>query len=379
MKRPASAFEDAIEQARALPLKAGLLGLELKRASAVERVGPCPLCGGTDRFGVNSRKRIWHCRGCKAGGNDAVSLAMHVGGLSFVGAIERLTGARRERADQVGNRRPTPRPVEWTSEDDEGDAARNRRNLAMAARIVEEMVPLAGTFGESYLAEHRGIDVEAIVDVLERKDAIGFHSKVFFREDGHPLDGQHLWCIDGTFIRPRPEKMSSGGGPRPRVRSWRMEPFSPRRANGELRHRPKAVAPKKGRSRVTNNALFLPGADRAKARRFRDLIRAYTAGIETLDQPVLMLAKSAALASLRIERLQAQVVGDQDVDDGKLVRLTGVLGRTLSALRAMKPMAQDEHRADSLEAHMAQIVARREAKRESELAAAASEAPQDPA
>jgi hypothetical protein len=69
----------------------------------------------------------------------------------------------------------------------------------MARRIVSELVPLRDTFGESYLSEIRGIDVTAIGDVLDRTDALGWHPKVFFREEGHPLDGRCLWCIVGVM------------------------------------------------------------------------------------------------------------------------------------------------------------------------------------
>ena len=43
------------------------LGASLKRATATEWVGPCPKCGGRDRFAVNVKRRVWHCRGCAKG------------------------------------------------------------------------------------------------------------------------------------------------------------------------------------------------------------------------------------------------------------------------------------------------------------------------
>jgi hypothetical protein len=84
------------------------------------------------------------------------------------------------------------------------DDERQARNLASARRIVRELVPLADTFGETYFAEERGIDTVAIADVLERCDAIGWHSAVYFSEPDpeHPLhafDGQRLWCIVGVM------------------------------------------------------------------------------------------------------------------------------------------------------------------------------------
>jgi phage/plasmid primase-like uncharacterized protein len=184
-----SPLEARLAEARALPLEAGLLGYDrLKRISIRELAGPCPVCGGDDRFAINSQKRRWLCRQCKPkGGGDTISLAMHIGGLSFLEAIERLTGERPE---------PSAAAPRAGVERAAADAA---RNLASARRIVRELVPIRGTPGERYLAQIRKIDTDAIADVLERSDAIGWHPKVFFREEGHPLDGQCLWCIVGIM------------------------------------------------------------------------------------------------------------------------------------------------------------------------------------
>jgi hypothetical protein len=42
------------------------------------------------------------------------------------------------------------------------------------------MTPLAGTPGEIYLREIRGIDTRAIADFLEHRDAIAWHPEVYF-------------------------------------------------------------------------------------------------------------------------------------------------------------------------------------------------------
>jgi hypothetical protein len=60
-------------------------------------------------------------------------------------------------------------------------------------------VPVRGTPGELYLREVRRIDCDLIADVLGRTDAIGWHPAVFFREDGHPLNGRSLGCIVGVM------------------------------------------------------------------------------------------------------------------------------------------------------------------------------------
>jgi putative DNA primase/helicase len=64
--------------------------LHLKRHGR-ELVGPCPKCGGTDRFAVNLDKQIWNCRGCERGG-DVIDLIRHVDDCGFNDAVEKLTG-----------------------------------------------------------------------------------------------------------------------------------------------------------------------------------------------------------------------------------------------------------------------------------------------
>jgi hypothetical protein len=70
---------DLIEQARGVPLHAVAAGSGLKlRRVGRELAGPCPVCGGTDRFSIHTAKRAFHCRGCGAGGRDAIVLTMHL-------------------------------------------------------------------------------------------------------------------------------------------------------------------------------------------------------------------------------------------------------------------------------------------------------------
>jgi phage/plasmid primase-like uncharacterized protein len=87
------------------------LGARLKRVTAAEWAGPCPLCGGTDRFAVNRRQQVWHCRGCAKGGGDAISLVMHVRRLDFREA-KRKQGNSRVSNFPAGHRR-RPAPVGW--------------------------------------------------------------------------------------------------------------------------------------------------------------------------------------------------------------------------------------------------------------------------
>src|SRR5438105_3277926 len=55
--------------------------------------GPCPLCGGRDRFIVqpHADKPAWWCRRCGKGG-DAIQYVRERDGLGFIAAKEKVTG-----------------------------------------------------------------------------------------------------------------------------------------------------------------------------------------------------------------------------------------------------------------------------------------------
>lgn len=55
-----------------------------------EFAGPCPLCGGRDRFHVKGER--FYCRQCRPRGGDVIDLVQLVEGISFKNACERLAG-----------------------------------------------------------------------------------------------------------------------------------------------------------------------------------------------------------------------------------------------------------------------------------------------
>ena len=166
------------------------LDLKLKQNGPHELAGPCPRCGGTDRFNVHTKKLAWFCRGCDAKGGDALSLLMHARGLEFRDAVTDLAG---ESADDA---RPAPAPVEAKPKArDEEAVAREAFIRRMVEKTVRGLVPIAGTPGESYLRDVRKINTGALADVLSSTAAIGWHPESFFREEGHRLDSRRLGCI----------------------------------------------------------------------------------------------------------------------------------------------------------------------------------------
>lgn len=86
--------------------------------------GPCPACGGRDRFAVHLVKRKFNCRHCEVKGGDALALALVGERVAFVDACEKLAG--RERPKRVAAETP------------EEKAARQARREALDRRIATE-------------------------------------------------------------------------------------------------------------------------------------------------------------------------------------------------------------------------------------------------
>jgi hypothetical protein len=59
-------------------------GIKLKRQGSDELVGPCPKCGGDDRFSINTKKNVFNC--------DVIDLVKHLDGSDFLTACTTLAG-----------------------------------------------------------------------------------------------------------------------------------------------------------------------------------------------------------------------------------------------------------------------------------------------
>jgi putative DNA primase/helicase len=123
-----------IERARAVPIEDEVArrGIQLKRAGA-EQFGPCPVCGGDDRFAINVNKQVFNCRVCGAKG-DVIELVRHLDGVSFKDALTTLTG------DGV-RIRTTPPPKPTKRHDDEDDKASKATWLWSQRKPITEGTP----------------------------------------------------------------------------------------------------------------------------------------------------------------------------------------------------------------------------------------------
>jgi hypothetical protein len=198
---------EKIERAKAVDIleTARRYGAVLKRVGPAEWCGPCPACGGTDRFSVNTRKQVFNCRGAEGG--DVIALVEHIERCSFTFAVGRLVGGG------GGGR------GDWQPSTASGNQPR-------AGAIWGETLPLAGTDGEAYLAR-RGIAFDDVPDhgglrwhpacpwetgtapcvVAQYTDATTAEPRGIWRR---PIDGQHprsLGPTAGCVIRLWPDDM----------------------------------------------------------------------------------------------------------------------------------------------------------------------------
>jgi hypothetical protein len=58
------AFNSWVDKARAAPIEGEIERRGIKMRCGIERCGPCPKCGGDDRFSINVAKQLFNCRGC---------------------------------------------------------------------------------------------------------------------------------------------------------------------------------------------------------------------------------------------------------------------------------------------------------------------------
>ena len=150
------------------------LPLEGLAPQSGELIGPCPSCGGDDRFSINKKKGVFHCRTCLASG-DGIQLVMHVLACDFLGAITFLEGEADAVIDPQELERRKKRAAR-AKEKAEREAAQYRKwAIAKAVEVWKSADPWQGTLIEAYFA-HRNINI----------CAMGFEFRCFRFIPDHP-------------------------------------------------------------------------------------------------------------------------------------------------------------------------------------------------
>jgi phage/plasmid primase-like uncharacterized protein len=103
MKEP---FTRLFLKAKAVPIEKVIeqRGIALRR-NGVEREGPCPICGGDDRFSINTKEHVWNCRGCEKGG-DVIALVRHLDGCDLKTAVYTLTDTKPKQQPRTRDSQP---------------------------------------------------------------------------------------------------------------------------------------------------------------------------------------------------------------------------------------------------------------------------------
>ncbi len=117
--------------------------------------GPCPFCGGTDRFFVRKDGLRWGCRKCGRHG-DAIDLAAEMEGVSKAEAARMLAGGS---AALPAAPRGRPKPADPPSRTDPVRDAGTMERLARAMEEAERLMP--GSPAERYCLA-RGLRPETV-------------------------------------------------------------------------------------------------------------------------------------------------------------------------------------------------------------------------
>jgi hypothetical protein len=163
-----------VDVAKATPIETEIArrgGLGLKRIGG-ELIGPCPQCGGRDRFAVSIRKQIFLCRGCGRSG-DVIALVQHIDQCDFRAAIAALGG---------DERKPIA-PVKPAAHQ-ESDQEKTKRAL----NIWNEGSPVNGTLAEEYL-KRRGLELP------DDDHALRFFSPCPFADTTYPAMVALFRCV----------------------------------------------------------------------------------------------------------------------------------------------------------------------------------------
>ena len=159
-----------IDRARAVRIEDEIARRGIKLRGGIDRCGPCPMCGGIDRFSINLRKQVFNCRGCGKSG-DVISLVQHLDGVGYLDAIAHLAGPAPQRTDFSTCKQP-----DHTSKQREDKSPSDTRPRGLA--LWRASIDPRGTIVEQYL-KSRALDLpdEAA------NEAIRFHPDCYFGPD----------------------------------------------------------------------------------------------------------------------------------------------------------------------------------------------------
>lgn len=148
-----------LAEAKAMPMSAVVdrLGIAGLKPVSGELVGPCPMCGGRDRFAIKLSTGQFLCRKCDLSGGDAVALVMGVMGFEFRAALAWLCGDAPAQTDTAEIER--------------------RRAKAMAAQVEQDAISArkraqARADAQSIWMRAKGQPIDAVVAYLRQRSIV---------------------------------------------------------------------------------------------------------------------------------------------------------------------------------------------------------------
>jgi hypothetical protein len=131
-------------------------------AGRAEKSGPCPNCGGRDRFSLNRKSGLFNCRHC--GGGDVIRLVEKTRGIDFRAALDWLCGPSQALTEaEMADRRARAARAEAAREADEARA--RARAIADARDVWDAAARFPNTPVAGYLAL-RGLTLRRVPDCL---------------------------------------------------------------------------------------------------------------------------------------------------------------------------------------------------------------------
>jgi hypothetical protein len=154
-------FAAWVQKARDARIEHVAEALGIRVPARAEYQGPCPMCGGTDRFSINVKKQVFNCRGAEGG--DAIKMVQHVNGCEFVEACAfineedppRGNGGARERDPAIDRERREERKDAEIARQKQDEAELDAAIVAATA-MFDGARAFAGTIAEDYLSR-RGV------------------------------------------------------------------------------------------------------------------------------------------------------------------------------------------------------------------------------
>jgi DNA primase len=186
----------------------GLIGRDtpLKNVAGTrggEYAGPCPSCGGDDRFRVQPEQGLWWCRSCRTGWSDAIDYVRWRTGCSFVEACRELgvdlpdRPAPQQHAMIRANATAAMAPTPPTLADDspEPSAAWRARGERYLAHAEAALWSDAGTRARRWLA------ARGLTEATMRRWRLGYQAADAYEDPlAWGLDGKRIWLPHGIVI-----------------------------------------------------------------------------------------------------------------------------------------------------------------------------------